>query len=191
MPKTLRTFIALPLNTTLKQVIAKTQEELKKTGAHIKWVSPPNLHLTLKFLGPTPLEKIDLIKAILNEIANQQKPFSITITKLGAFPRISTPQVIWLGIEEGASAVSRLADACEKALADLGFPKEKRVFHPHLTIGRKKGPQNLYQLTKCIKNFSLSSPLQQTISSIAFIKSTLTPQGPIYENIAKFTLGGQ
>ena len=91
----IRAFLAIDLPASLRSVLSSAQEELKQSGADVKWVKPENIHLTLKFLGNVPLDKIETIGDVLKQTAEQFPQFSFKLCELGAFPRIQSPRVIW------------------------------------------------------------------------------------------------
>jgi len=187
MSETLRTFIALELSPEIRQELSKIQKELKKSGADAKWVKPENIHLTLKFLGNTPVDKIPLINNLLQETANQCKSFDISISDLGVFPRIESPRVIWVDINQGKEELIKFAGEIENKLSDLGFIKEDRPFQTHVTLARIKSSLNRLNLAEKLKAIN-PPPLSQRVDKITFFKSTLTPQGPVYEILKEITL---
>jgi len=185
MSETIRTFIAITLNPDIRETLQKIQSHLRKTGADVKWVNPENIHLTLKFLGDTPVEKLPEIIKILQSTAHSIPSFSFSLTHIGAFPKPEHPQVIWIGIEQGKADVTRLAQTLEDHLERLGFAKEKRRFDAHVTLGRTRSGFNRFALSKEIKQYRLGQELQQSVDHLVFYKSTLTSHGPIYEVIEK------
>ncbi|MDP3142993.1 MAG: RNA 2',3'-cyclic phosphodiesterase [Candidatus Omnitrophota bacterium] len=187
MSETLRTFIAIELNPQIKQELAKIQSELKKSGADAKWVKPENIHLTLKFLGATAVDKIETINQALQDVAKNHSSFEMAIAQLGAFPRIESPRIIWLDINQGKEILKNLAREIEEKISVLGFPKENRPFQTHITLARIKSSLNRIDLAKKLKE-TTPLPLSQRIDKITFLKSTLTPQGPNYEIIKEIDL---
>lgn len=183
----IRAFIAIEISENLQKEFSKLQEELKKSNADVKWVEPQNMHLTLKFLGETEENKIEKIKEILNKIASETSPFEITFSKLGAFPKFSSPRVIWIGINEGKKDLENLANKIEKSLTHLGFSEEKRLYSAHLTLGRIKSGKNKEKLIKIIEEKNSFYSLQKlSVQKIVLIQSNLTPSGPIYTKLAEF-----
>ncbi|MBU1905681.1 MAG: RNA 2',3'-cyclic phosphodiesterase, partial [Candidatus Omnitrophica bacterium] len=83
----MRTFIAIELPKEIKQELAKMQEQLKASGADVKWVKPENIHLTLKFLGEIEERKLEQINQILQEVTKNKSTFQASISSLGAFPK--------------------------------------------------------------------------------------------------------
>lgn len=184
----MRAFIAIELNESIHEELATLQAKLKPAGADVKWVEPQNIHLTLKFLGDVPEDKINRIKNALDAIAAKTNTFNISLAQIGAFGNLNSLRVIWVGIKEGALQASKLADEIEEQLAKLGFPKEGRPFSAHLTLGRVRSPKGRQQLKEAIENFQLLTPKSQLITHITLFQSTLTPKGPIYTILHKAKL---
>ncbi|MCQ9207969.1 MAG: RNA 2',3'-cyclic phosphodiesterase [Omnitrophica bacterium] len=182
-----RTFIALELTEEIHQQLAQIQDELKKSGADVKWVKPSGIHLTLKFLGNVSLELIKEIKQVLNQLAKEHQGFELTISQLGAFPKVEYPRVIWVDIEQGKEKATQLAQGLEKGLINLGFLPEKRPLKPHLTLGRVRSSHNRNQLKTLLQSTTLPQATMQA-NTLTLFKSTLTPQGAIYEPLHKAKL---
>jgi 2'-5' RNA ligase len=89
-------------------------------------------------------------------------------------------------LDEG-SPIKDLQKDLDKEFRKLGFKKEKN-FISHLTIGRVKSPKNKQEIRKTIEKLENIEIGQMTVSKICLKKSTLTPQGPIYEDIKVFEL---
>ena len=184
----LRTFIAIELDSSLQLSLQKVQNELKSIPADVSWVRPANIHMTLKFLGEISMKKVKAIIEIFPQIFQDLSPFDIALKGLGVFPTIEHPKVIWVDISKGAEEIKNLAMILENALCRLGFPKERRKFTGHVTIGRVKSLKNLDLLTQAMPNFMFQEPIQQAVSKIVFFKSTLSSQGSIYEPLSAVEL---
>ncbi len=186
--ETVRSFIALELTAEIQKQLGQIQDELKKSGSDVKWVKPEGIHLTLKFLGSVSLELIEEIKKVIDQLSKEHKRFGLEISQLGAFPKIEYPRVIWVGIERGSDQAVKLAQVLEERLIRLGFLQEKRTFSPHLTLGRVRSGRNRDQLKKLIQSITFPQKTMQAEKLVLF-KSTLTPQGAIYQSLheAKLT----
>ena len=138
----MRTFIAIELSGEIKNSLAQIESHLKYSGADVKWVSPDNIHLTLKFLGEISEEKCEKVKAALDEVAKTSAPFEISIKDIGAFPKLESPRVIWVGLDKGAKEATELAKKIDLSLSKLGFQEETRPFAAHLTVGRVRSAKN-------------------------------------------------
>jgi len=180
----MRTFIAIELSDEIRSSIDQIQSHLKYSGADVRWVEEKNIHLTLKFLGEITEEKLQQVIAALEIIAEEVKPFEISIKDIGAFPKIDFPRVIWVGLDKGALESAELAKKIDDALSKIGFEKESRPFAAHLTIGRVRSPKNKEALKQKISTLnSKFSTKIQLISSVTLFQSKLTPHGPIYTKL--------
>lgn len=185
--ETVRSFIALELTAEIQEQLAQIQNELKKSGADVKWVNPSGIHLTLKFLGNVSLKLLEEIKKVINQLAEDHQRFEIELSQLGAFPKIEYPRVIWVGIKQGKEQAVQLAQDLEKRLMNLGFSPEKRTFNPHLTLGRVRSAQNRVQLKSLLQSTTFAQKIMSA-EKITLFKSTLKPQGAIYQPLHKVSL---
>lgn len=187
----MRTFIAIELPQQIKNKLAELQALLKQTGADVKWVAPQNIHLTLKFLGDIDVAKSAKITAIIEEITRSSKQFPISLSLLGAFPKIEFPRIIWVAIEKGDKEVKVLAEKLEERLAKLGIPKEERNFSSHITIGRVRSLLNKDKLVMALKeaeSYCAGKNIEFTATRITLLKSTLSPTGPFYEALQEASI---
>jgi len=185
----MRTFIAIEISETIRNALVQIEAHLKYSGADVKWVEKDNIHLTLKFLGEVSEEKVDKIKASLDNVAKGTKPFEMTVKEIGAFPKIEYPRVIWIGLDKGRDESKILAEKIDEALSKIGFQKETRPFASHLTIGRVRSPKNKAALKEKITSCELVCVSPCSVPSVILFRSTLTPKGSIYTKLheAKFT----
>ena len=110
-------------------------------GAHgVRWVGPDGLHLTLRFLGATPVDRVAPAAAAVAEAARSVGPFEVRLAGSGAFPGASAPRVLWLGIDRGGPELAVLARALDAALGARGWPSDPRPFRAHLTLARCEDP---------------------------------------------------
>jgi len=175
----MRTFIAIELSDEVNSELAAIQEELKKASSDVKWVETANIHLTLKFLGDVDERKAGEIKSILDKIASEYKKFEMSLFKIGAFPKLDYPRVIWVGIDKNCATVEEMAQHIENECEKIGFKKEDRPFSAHLTLGRVRSPKNKEALKDKILSISVK-PLNFNADKITLFQSTLTPKGSIY-----------
>jgi 2'-5' RNA ligase len=180
-----RGFIAIDIEASPKLIAF--EKEISKTGADVKLVQPENIHITIKFLGDTNESHIDAIEQAMNASVQQVRPFSITLKGTGVFPNQKYIKVLWVGITN-TTAIETIAKAIDESLLPLGFPKEKRGFSAHLTVGRLKTARNKDQLLKVIEHYDNEEFSVQEIRSIVLKKSELTPQGPIYSTLREVQL---
>lgn len=202
MSETIRSFIAIELLEQIEKSLETIQSKLKNSGADVKWVKPQNIHLTLKFLGNRSPQELEEIKKILDEVAadfgkrcpGQSSSFNISLSEIGAFPRLNYPRVIWIGIKEGSQETTRLAEDVEQSLEKIGIPKEDRPFSPHLTLGRLRSPKGRERLKEFVEKLNSElgvTSYEQRVDHLTLFQSTLTPSGPIYTPLHKSKFQGQ
>ncbi|UCG89656.1 MAG: RNA 2',3'-cyclic phosphodiesterase [Candidatus Heimdallarchaeota archaeon] len=177
-----RSFICVEINDS--EVVKPIEELLVKLRFNgVRPVKSFQLHLTLKFLGEVSESQIGSIKQVIQLI--EFSPFEISLTGMGCFPNLNYIRVVWIGIREGSNNLKQLASMIEEKLNPLGFPREKRGFSPHLTLARIKKLRNpdKRKLTAIIQSSKEISFGDQLIEEFILKKSTLTPKGPIYEDL--------
>jgi 2'-5' RNA ligase len=130
-----RAFVALELETALRDRIAELQERLRPQLRGIRFVSAATTHLTLRFLGKTTKAQVGALEPMLRAAAAACPPLEAAARGLSTFPGHGSPRILWLGLElpEAGLALQR---ACEQAARAAGFEAEPRAFRPHLTLGR-------------------------------------------------------
>jgi len=185
--ETLRTFIALDMPPEIKTALEKYVQPLKSLRGRVSWVKRENLHLTLKFLGDTPANRVDEIAVALQEVATASTPFAADIADCGAFPNDKASRVLWVGINDESGTLLKLAKAIDERLHRFGFAKEKRDFTPHLTIGRVKDLR-IPEIIRGLKE-KMFTAMPAQFDEIIFMQSELNPAGSIYTPLLKLKLG--
>jgi 2'-5' RNA ligase len=95
--------------------------------------------------------------------------------------------VLWLGVADQTEGLARLYAALERELVGIGFPKEKRPFHPHITIARLKKPEGAKQLASEHKTLGFE-PAELNVSEVLLIESQMGPGGSTYRTLSTQTL---
>jgi 2'-5' RNA ligase len=178
----MRLFIALPVSKEVEEALGKIIFVLKQKGGRVKWVAPKNIHLTVKFLGDVKEDKIGEINGTIEKTANKYPKIISAVDRLGAFPGLTRPRVIWAGLNGGVETIEAIVDDIEDGMAKLGFSREEKRFKPHITLGRVKENYGLGELTDYIKKYQMET-LYFEMPSLVLFRSTLTPSGPIYDKL--------
>jgi 2'-5' RNA ligase len=152
---------------------------LKRHNADVKWVTPENLHLTLKFLGSTADNVLPRIGESLATLASSYRPFSMKVTGTGVFPRSRNPKVIWVGIES-SDTLAKMKRDIEKAMASFGYQEEDKEFRPHLTIGRVRSQRGMISTINALNTYEGKNFGTVPVDRIRLMKSELKPEGPEY-----------
>lgn len=189
MSQTLRLFVAVTLPEDVRNRLARAQEALRTAQADVTWVKPENIHLTLKFLGETDRKLLSRIQPALRDVSGQVRGFSLRLAGLGTFGG-RAPRVIWAGIPEGGEPLADLAARVDRALGQVGVPKEQRRFSAHATLGRVRSPRNAEALMTAVEA-RRAEPLGSVwVAEFVLLQSQLDPQGSIYTVLDRYTLGG-
>jgi 2'-5' RNA ligase len=181
--QSVRTFVALELEEQVRQGLATLMTSLRPRFPEARWVRPEGIHLTLRFLGDTPPEKIERLQPALESAASACEPSDATIGGLGTFPgRGRPPRVLWVGLELPPPVLT-LQRACERAAVGAGFPPEDRPFHGHLTLARFRGRISRPALPPV--NLGTTR-----LDTLVLFRSELRTVGAVYTPISRFSLGG-
>lgn len=178
----MRTFFCFELPEQVKLEMARLSSEIE-SPAYVKWVDAGNLHITAKFLGEVEPKIISTLEKTSREAARGTSPFEITIDKLGAFPEIDFPKVLWLGPKNPPSEITKIYNQLERNLENFGFDPENRSYVPHITLGRAKdrNRKKIKKLGDYLKKVSFEVNWNVTVDHLTLMESQLQPSGPIYE----------
>lgn len=183
----IRTFIAIEVPEEIQARLRELQDEWKKERAKVTWVKPGNIHLTLKFLGDVPEDKMELVQQGVKRATEGLTSFTMAVKNVGAFPSLTRPRVLWVGIEEPTGKVNLLASRIEDEMTKLGFEKENRPFSPHLTLGRVKIPTGAERLAEKVEATSFDAG-EFVVNEVVVMRSDLKPTGAVYTPLKRFAL---
>lgn len=181
----LRCFAAVEVaSPVVRRALEGAQLELRRafgTPAPVKWVPAHQFHLTLKFLGEVAPEAADRAVGALQRAAGRQSAFTVRLAGLGAFPGAGRPSVLWAGVGGGAAELGALAEAVEGEMAQDGFPRERRPFSPHLTLGRvREGSRVPAAIPQALAASAGRAFGEWRVVRVVLMRSELTPRGPVY-----------
>ncbi len=180
----LRTFIAIKIPPTpgLRALHAR----LSELGERFHPVALDNLHVTLKFLGDTPDDKVAGVTSVLESVVAGRTAVQLRLFGVGAFPNVRRPSVFWVGFEQNET-LDEIASELDRKLAALGFPAEGRSFQPHLTLLRirVRPPEALFAILKEEAQAELG---MVEIDRVEYIESQLGPRGSQYTTLSVASL---
>jgi 2'-5' RNA ligase len=192
LPEIVRSFIAIELPEDVKAALKNVEGILSRNDPGIaKWVDPNAVHLTLKFLGGVPVEKLDAIISVVQDAVRGISPFNLTIQGLGAFPNLRRTRVVWVGLSGDLEFLQKLQENIELNLVPLGFPAEDRSFTPHLTLARVRENASPFQrqaLGEIISRTTLEPTLPIKVDAVNLMRSVLTRSGAIYTRLSAIEL---
>ena len=182
-PRAGRLFLGVPLHDDLREGLLAHLRSALPGGVPGRPVVPANWHFTLRFLGDTDAEQHRLLTDALTA-ADLGPRFEMSLGGLGAFPRPRRAGVLWVGVDDGAAELKRIAALAEEAARHAGFPAERKPFSPHLTISRLQPPRDLEEIVAATPAFGG----RMEVDAVVLFRSHLGSGPPRYERIASFPL---
>lgn len=193
-PSRPRLFFAVPIPAPARALIGDLAEQVQAAvgdgQARIRWVRMDGLHLTLRFLGQTPLERLPALEAIADGIAARTAPFAITVSGAGAFPEPRRPRILWLGIPDGADRLASLAEDLGRRIEAAGSPIESRPFAPHLTIARTDGLRAGPEAAGILQEAAARLDASFSVDRLVLYRSVLGNGPASYEPLHESVLAG-
>ncbi len=180
----MRLFVALDLPKAVRGALGELTAKLKPKSQVARWVHLESMHVTLKFLGHSPPEKLNSIRDALRSI-HSSRAIDLHFRGLGFFPNERRPSVIWSGIEASPN-LPEIVAAIETAVEPLGFERESRPYFPHLTLARfnsGSGAKNLIAVAETMKSYDFGSARE---SEFHLFESVTKPSSAEYTRLATF-----
>lgn len=191
----IRAFVAIELQDDILRALGNVASRLRegKGGVAGRWVKPEGIHLTLKFLGDVPTERLKAIQAALTQAGAACRPFQISVGGLGCFPNPQRPRVVWVAAHDDSGRLLLLQKGVEKNLLALGFAREERPFSPHLTLARirrEAQPADIEALGQAVASGPAELLGAMSVSQVSLIRSDLRPSGASYTQLFAAPLAG-
>jgi 2'-5' RNA ligase len=193
-PERPRLFFAIPVPEAARQLVAQVMDQVQAAvgdgRAKIRWVRVEGLHLTLRFLGPTPVDRVSNLERAVDALAADVAPFPVTIAGAGAFPDPAHPRTLWLGLEAGTERLAWVAGELEKAVTAGGAALATKPFTPHLTIARTDGLRSGPAAAQAIRTAAEALDARFTADRIVLYRSLLGHGPARYEPLHEARLTG-
>lgn len=174
----MRLFIAIPIDSTIKDHIVEIQNHIGSSDAKIAWVAKKNLHITLKYLGEVKDTK--KIQEALKRIKN--KKITAHLIQFDTFPK-QEPRVLYIAVEP-EKELRNLAQAVDAETIEIS---EDKPFVAHITIGRVKQIKFLEEFKRKQKTLQIR-PLHFRIDRFQLMTSKLTTAGAEYKVVEEYHL---
>ena len=175
-------FVAALLPEEIKELGNEYLGALKPLCDGVKWEKREKLHVTLKFLGDVDELQAGRVTSAVGKLLPGFSPFEMNIAKLGGFPNLGNPRILYIGLSENEE-LRALHEQMEQELGSLGFVNERRRFIPHITVGRIKSRLRLK------KPLPIPERASFEINKIGVMQSELRKEGSVYTPLSLFTLG--
>lgn len=192
----MRLFVALDIPDSIRAKMSTFVSGVRGFAPDVRWVSPESLHVTLKFIGEQPDDRLGVIKDALASL--KADGMDVGFRSTGFFPTANSARVFWIGIEADAR-LANLAAAVDKSLEPLGIEREQRAFSPHLTLarsgsgrperGKSDRPNRLFAVLRD-RLAQMPPPDFGTMTAREFFLylSKLSPKGAQYTRLERFPL---
>ena len=184
----IRAFIAITPPTTLQQTMAEVRQAFQRLALPWRWVTPDQIHLTLRFLGNVPDESVTALLQAMTQAAQGQTAFPLRARALGCFPHPARPRVLWVGLDDPSQALGRLNERLTVALTPLGFPPEDRPFRPHLTLARVQNVARSSQLLPILQTYQNRDFGEFLVTQVHLVQSQLQRGGALHTILCSVTL---
>jgi len=190
MKTTLRLFVAVPIPDPVARFLKDVQSRLAGPEIKIRWIPVKNIHLTLQFLGDVEQAAVASITEQMDVAAGAAQPFSIAAKGVGGFPNLRRLRVLWVGLDGDTQQLTAIQRELASRMETVGFARERRRFHPHLTIGRARQPVDGRRLDQQLPTRAecASEPLR--VDRICLFASLLKPGGAEYTCLHTSQLDG-
>jgi 2'-5' RNA ligase len=188
MSQTIRAFIAIELPPAVVSVLEDVQQNLKALRLKARWVRPENIHLTLKFLGDIDPGDVAKLHRAMMAAAAGSAPFSLALGGIGVFPDPKRPRVVWAGFAGSMQPLMDLQRNLEDRLAEAGFPKDKRAFKGHLTLGRFKDRTDAGLIRQAMDRYPHLEGGPFEVARLILFRSELNPSGAVYTRLKQADL---
>jgi 2'-5' RNA ligase len=181
-----RLFIAIDIPDEVKSKIYDFTSDLFGRNRGVRVVPAPNIHVTLRFLGNTGINKIRKVENAVKMTADSLKKFKFRMTgRVGAFPSLSRARVAFMEIDEGDTQISEIYDLLNNNLSEIKIRKESRKFIPHITIARIRNKRSIEEF---VASDTGGPEGWLECSGITLFESKLKPQGAEYYAVGRFDL---
>jgi RNA 2',3'-cyclic 3'-phosphodiesterase len=179
----MRLFTGIDLPEPVRERLERLLMHLRP-AAHLKWSPIYNLHLTLKFIGEWPEEKLPQLEEALHSVP-PRPPVHAELKGLGWFPNPHHPRVFWVGLQ-AAEGLAELVRDTETVLAPLGIAKDDRAFTAHLTLARIKEPVPLEPLRRAIAQLESTEFGSFVADRFHLFRSQPGSAGSIYTKLSEY-----
>ena len=182
----MRAFLAIELPASVRAELVRLQEHLRLSRADVKWVEERNLHLTVRFLGDLDDRRRTAVESAIQQTVASVVPMTVNCSDVGAFPSMSAPRVVWVGLTDDMDALTALASQVEALVVQAGCPEADKPFSPHITIGRVRSPRGQSELVRALRGVSWIPTEPFPVDRLTLFRSDLGSSGPTYSVVKTF-----
>lgn len=185
----MRLFLAINLPASVVEAIDREMAPVRVAAPALRWIPPEKWHLTVRFIGEQPLERVAAIREAIDAATARHADAPMAIRGIGAFPNFRRARVVWIGVAPDPR-LEMLHHDIESACVALGMEHEGRPFRPHVTIARI--PPGVDEGTlRALSRASRAVKYSELVdaASVDLMASELAPDGPRYRLLHSSALG--
>lgn len=194
---TVRAFLGIELAPNVRTTLAQCCDAIRSESIPWraeKWVAEENLHVTLKFLGTIEPTALPDVERAVARACEQMREYQLTLGDVEAIPRLRTTSMLWGTASEGAEETENLAAEIERRLSAVGYERSDKPFKTHITLVRARKPRVMpFEALDAANRLLFGAEERETrmsVRGVTLYSSTLTPQGPVYEELSFVPLAG-
>lgn len=184
----MRCFLAIELPDDIRRQLLHLQERFGLPDGLVRWSRPEQIHLTVKFLGEVPDDRLAELSEAATGAARRSAPFELTVEGTGCFPPGGPARVIWAGVPGPPEPLAACREACEEAFATLDVKREHRAYRPHLTLGRVRALERSREIRAAVAAQSAFHAGSFSVSELVLFQSVLERTGARYNVLSRFAL---
>ncbi len=187
----IRTFVAVDISSAVRRRAANLQDKLRESKVNASWADPENMHVTLQFLGDVDETEVPEVCKRVIRAAEPHEAMHLSFAQAGAFPALDRPRAVWIRVDEGRQQLIDLQFSIQESLVEMRFPRERRTYQPHLTLGRirEAGPRR-DKLAELIAHYHDYGAESCDVTEVLILASYLDRSGPTYQVMGRAPLNG-
>ena len=188
-----RLFVAVPVPEATRAACRALIEPVRTLpyGRYARWVHLDTLHVTLRFLGDTPPDRVPDVAGAVRVAVGARMAFEVGLGGAGAFPPGGHKiRALWLGIVAGAADLAAIVADLEPALVRAGYPEDPRPFRPHLTVARtdRTGIRDAALIAQALEGAAADWTATFTADRVVLFRSHLGGGPPRHEPVDEIAL---
>jgi RNA 2',3'-cyclic 3'-phosphodiesterase len=187
-----RLFIALAIPEGVKAKMEEAQAELRQAlpNRSVRWARREQFHLTLRFLGDVEAARVEALGEAVRAACRGFGALHLRAERVGFFPDLRYPRVVWVGVQDEAEQLPRLQQAVEVATESFTTEAKEKRFTGHVTLARIKGIKRPEAEALGEAAAGMADRLfgQWTAYQLELMRSVLLPEGAQHSTLAAIAL---
>lgn len=178
----MRLFLAIELEASVRDGLARVRSALERTGVDARWSSPESLHLTVLFLGELDAAALPGVEEACAAVASETSPFRFRVRGASGFPKRGPLKTLWMGLDEGAEEWAALVRRAEPWFVPMGVARNGGLV-PHVTLGRVRSGGDDPSLRAALEALGREEAGAQSARGLTLVRSVLDRSGATYQNL--------